>query len=172
VLSRPIMDHLTRLAMVFSVVEQLRKSSAWHHAEVRRAATELNYSRRQAKLSLLDHCRIPYRYKSESLDCDGVIMELSEQDNFKLHRHEQRLIAWVRDRLNEQFDATMWLNAVLAECERQYNLLPDSFGTSKAHWLRIIDQMQIIYGFFDPELDDTEAMQSGVEFSNRMQGVG
>jgi hypothetical protein len=171
-LSRPVMDHLTRLAMIFSVVEQLRQSEAWNVKSVRQAATDMNYNRRLAKIGLLNHCKIPYTYKSEATDCDGVVMHLQEADNLKLHRHERRLIAWVTDSLEKNFDAGMWMNAVLAEAERQYNLLPDSLDHLREYWQRIIDCMNVIYAAYDPDLEDTESMRNGVKYANRMQGVG
>ena len=166
IVSRPVMTTLSRLAMVYSVIEQIRQSPA--HDRCREQLRRLNSVRRNLKIALLNHNFIPFRRTDENVHCDGIVPDVGEH-NGRLHRFEVRFTQFVKDGLPDHIDARMWLSAVLAQCETQHNEIPVKHIETRAGWSELIRLLSEIYAAFDPELEAVEEMRTGADFGESLK---
>jgi hypothetical protein len=166
-LSRPVMDHLTRLAMVYSIIEQI-KSVPEALALCRIDVARLQMTHDMSKIDLLDHCRIGYEIEESRKDSDGIKMILSDKENLRLHRHEKRFVSWLTSGMEETVRGTEWLTAVMDQAQIQYHALPEKFVRMRQLWDDMHELLFKIYAVFDRDLEDVEAMQQGLKLSLRM----
>ena len=166
-LSRPIMDHLTRLAMVYSVIEQI-KAVPEAYDLCRVYLYHLHMAHDTCKRDLLDHCGIEYAIEEARKDSDGIKMHLDDNDNAKLWRHEVRFVDWLTGGMDETVRGTEWLTTVMDQAQMQYHSLPMQFYRMRELWDEMHGLLARIYEVFDADMEDTEAMQRGIKLSARM----
>lgn len=166
-LSKPIMDHITRLAMVYSVIEQIKavpEVLALCSADVAR----LQMTHDMCKTDLLEHCGIGYEIEDARKDSDGIKMNLSKKDNARLHRHEDRFKDWLTDGMDETVRGTEWITTVMDQAQTQYHTLPMQLSRLRQLWDDMHGLLARIYAVFDRDMADTEAMKKGLKLSVRM----
>jgi hypothetical protein len=166
-LSRPIMDHLTRLAMVYSVIEQI-KAVPDTYAACKDDVEKLQDAHEECKRALLEHYGFVYALEPKRKDSDGIKILMSSKDNLRLCRHEVRFVAWLTSGMDATVRGTEWLTTVMAEAQVQYNTLPEKFVRMRELWTDMHILLDRIYGVFDEDRVDTEAMEKGLKLSARM----
>ena len=166
-LSRPIIEHLTRLALVYSVIEQI-KAVPNVYAACKDDIEKLQKTHEDCKRELLEHYGFTYIVEPKRKDSDGIKMQLSDKDNRRLYRHEKRFVNWLMFNMNETILSTEWLTTVLDQCQVQHNTLPMQFSNMRKKWEEMHETLAQIYAVFDHNLEDVEAMRKGLKLSVRM----
>lgn len=165
-ISAPVMDHLTRLAMVYSVIEQIRQSPNTYTV-CRETVDALQEAHNACKIALLEHCGIPYSMEEARRDSDGIKADLGDE-NARMSRHETRLVQWIKSSMEVTVKGTEWITTVMEQSRIQHNTLPPKFSKMRELWDEMHELLFRLYQAFDPELEDEEAMGNGLKLSSRM----
>ena len=174
-LSRSTRAQLGTLALVLSVVEQVRARLDDHAAQrpdVRRILARLALDRDYCWQDVVERSGIPYR-----IDADGVRTLLLDQRRHGqwlrfMHDFRARTLRSVPDGALAEtggIDARAWLNAVLIRVQEQADHIPWRDKRRVILWNAVLGSLQALYECYDPELDNTDAMRQGAQWAEGLR---
>ena len=175
-LSKSVRAQLGTLALVLSVVEQVRVRLDEHSERlprVRQALAILADDRNHCWRDTVQRHGIPYR-----IDAHGTyIMQFAD-----ISRHAQwnRYVAELYGRVlfslpesaqreKGRIDAHAWINAVLIRVQEQADALPQLDRRRVILWSAVVGSLQSLYEIYDPELDNTNAMRQGAQWAEGLR---
>ena len=174
-LSKSVRAQLGALALVLSVVEQIKVRLDNHAAELpglRKALARLALDRDYCWQDTVTRYRIPYR-----VDDHGTrILQLDPKNHAHWKRYTAELHGQVlfalpaaAQRPDNSIDAHAWLNAVLIRVQAQADQIPWSDKPRTLLWQSVVGSLQALYEQYDPELDNTEAMRQGSQWAEGLR---
>ena len=166
-ISRPIRDHLSRLNLVYALVQQIKRTPE-AYALCKADTDLLRDAHESCKCALLDHIGVKYDIGEQTVERDGITPAWDAKTNTQLFRHEVHFRDWVKAGMSETVDACEWITAVLDQSKTQQNILPENLAQLRNLWDVIQTLIFRIYSVFDCDLENTEAMHRGVRLSMRM----
>ena len=166
-ISRPIRDHLSRLNLVYALVQQIKRTPE-AYALCKADTDLLRDAHESCKCALLDHIGVKYDIGEQTVERDGITPAWDAKTNTQLFRHEVHFRDWVKAGMAETVDACEWITAVMDQAKIQHSLLPAGMTDLMQLWDDIHILIFRIYSVFDCDLENTEAMHRGVRLSMRM----
>ncbi len=159
-LSESVRDQITTLALVKSVVDQFDDAGELP-AGLAGALDGLRRAHDALRPLILEDAGVP-------VGEDGRML-LPRKIFRAWMREEEQMKSRVWAALPEgDLDAKAWLNCVLAAVEVQAESVPERPAWRRVGWDAVRRWLREVYREYDPELEDVEAMRTGVAWAEQI----